>query len=34
MQIEIAKRLKKANLKDDEIAEITDINPSVLKDLS
>ena len=34
MQIEIAKRLKKANLKDDEIAEIMDINPSVLKDLS
>ena len=34
MQIEIARRLKKANLKDDEIAEIMDINPSVLKDLS
>ena len=34
MQIEIAKRLKKANLKDEEIVEITGISPQVLKDLS
>ena len=34
MQIEIAKRLKKANLKDEDIAEITDINPSELKDVN
>ena len=34
MQIEIAKRLKKANMKNEEIVEITGISPQVLKDLS
>ena len=34
MQIEIAKRLKKANMKDEEIVEITGISQEVLKDLS
>ena len=34
MQIEIAKRLKKANMKDEEIVEITGISPQVLKDLN
>lgn len=34
MQIEIAKRLKKANMKDEEIVEVTGISQEVLKDLS
>ena len=34
MQIEIAKKLKKANLSNNEIVEITGISPQVLKDLS
>ena len=34
MQIEIAKKLKKANLSSNEIVEITGINPLVLKDLN
>ena len=34
MQIEIAKRLKKANLSDNEIVEITGISPLELKDLN
>ena len=32
--IEIAKRLKKANMKNEEIVEITGISQEVLKDLS
>ena len=34
MQIEIVKRLKKANIEDNLIVEITDINPLELKDLN
>ena len=34
MQIEIAKKLKKANLSNNEIVEITGISQEVLKDLS
>lgn len=34
MQIEIAKRLKKTNLSDKEIVEITNISPLELKDLN
>lgn len=34
MQIEIAKKLKKANLSNNEIVEITGISPQVLKDLN
>ncbi len=34
MQIEIAKKLKKANLSCNEIVEITGISPKVLKDLN
>ena len=34
MQIEIVKRLKKANIEDDVIADITGIDSSELKDLN
>jgi len=34
MQIEIAKKLKKANLSNNEIVEITGISQEVLKDLN
>lgn len=34
MQIEIAKKLKKANLSSNEIVEITGISQEVLKDLN
>ena len=34
MQIEIVKRLKKANIGDDVIADITGIDSSKLKDLN
>lgn len=33
MQIEIVKRLKKANIDDDLIIEVTNINPLELKEL-
>ncbi len=33
MQIEIVKRLKNANISDEDIIKITDISPLVLKDL-
>lgn len=34
MQIEMVKRLKKANIDDNLIIEITDINPLELKELN